>query len=97
MKNLMVHLRWWAGSVGKGSVVMRGTRRAGIPKWRWLRHGYAPRRYREVAGFPCPAAGGKPVRGMTREERRSEAVARRTVAGELGHGRVEVVAVYLAV
>ena len=75
----------------------RDTRRAGIPKSHRLRHGYAQRRYRELAGFPCPAAGGKPVRGMTRDERGSDALARRTIAGELGHGRVDVVAVYLAV
>ena len=27
MKNLMVHLRWWAGVVGKGSVVMKDNAR----------------------------------------------------------------------
>ena len=75
----------------------RDTRRAGIPKSHRLRHGYAQRRYRELAGFPCPAAGGKPVRDMTREERRQDAFARRTLAGELGHGRIDVVAVYVAV
>ena len=30
MKNLMVHLRWWAGVVGKGSVVMKENARYGI-------------------------------------------------------------------
>ena len=30
MKNLMVHLRWWAGVVGKGSVVMKDNARYGI-------------------------------------------------------------------
>ena len=75
----------------------RDTRRAGIPKSHRLRHGYAQRRYRDLAGFPCPAAGGKPVREMTREERRRDAFARRTLAAELGHGRVDVVAVYVAV
>lgn len=74
----------------------RDTRRAGIPKSHRLRHGYAQRRYRELAGFPCAAAGGKAVRSMTREERRLDAMARRTIASELGHGRVEVVAIYCA-
>ena len=72
----------------------RDTRRAGIPKSHRLRHGYAQRRYRELTGFPCAAAGGKSVRGMTREERRLDAFARQTIAGELGHARIDVVAVY---
>ncbi len=73
----------------------RDTRRAGIPKSHRLRHGYGQRRYRELTGFPCAAAGGKGVRAMTREERRLDALARRTIAGELGHARVDVVAVYV--
>ena len=74
----------------------RDTRRAGIPKSHRLRHGYAQRRYRELAGFPCAAAGGKAVREMTGEERRQDGRARRTIAAELGHARVDVVAVYCA-
>ena len=58
----------------------RDTRRAGVPKSHRLRHGYAQRRCRELAGFPCSAAGGNPVRAMTPEERRQEAFARRTIA-----------------
>ena len=74
----------------------RDTRRAGIPKSHRLRHGYAQRRYRELTGFPCAAADGKAVREMTREERRQDWMARRTIAAELGHARVDVVAVYCA-
>ena len=72
----------------------RDTRRAGIPKSHRLRHGYAQRRYRELTGFPCAAAGGKSVRGMARAERRLDGLARQTIADELGHARVDVVAVY---
>ena len=73
----------------------RDTRRAGIPKSHRLRHGYGQRRYQELTGFPCPAAGGKAIRAMTRAERRLDGQARQTVARELGHVRVDVAAVYL--
>lgn len=43
----------------------RDSRRAGILKSHRLRDGYVQRRYRELAGFPCTAAGGKAVRGMS--------------------------------
>ena len=73
----------------------RDTRRAGIPKSHRLRHGYGQGRYRELAGFPCSAAGGKPVRRMTPAERRVDLAARQTVARELGHARLDVASVYL--
>ena len=75
----------------------RDTRRAGIPKSHRLRHGYAQRRYRELAGFACAAAGGKSAREMTREERREDWGARRIIAAELGHGRLDVVGIYCGV
>ena len=55
----------------------RDTRRAGIPKTHRLRHGYGQRRYRELTGFPCAAAGGKVVREMTRAERQVDQSAER--------------------
>ena len=73
----------------------RDTRRAGIPKSHRLRHGYGQRRYRELTGFRCPAAGGKPGRDMTPGERRLDRVARQAVARELGHGRIEIASTYL--
>lgn len=73
----------------------RDTRRAGIPKSHRLRHGYAQRRYRELTGFACGAAGGRATQDMTQRERRLDRAARATVAEELGHVRIEVSAVYL--
>ena len=73
----------------------RDTRRAGIPKTHRLRHGYGQRRYRELTGFACPAAGGKSARDMTRAERRLDRHAREVIARELGHGRIAVAGVYL--
>ncbi len=73
----------------------RDTRRAGIPKSHRLRHGYGQRRYRELTGFPCAAAGGKALRDMTAAERRLDRSARETVARELGHARLDIAATYL--
>ena len=73
----------------------RDTRRAGIPKSHRLRHGYGQRRYRELAGFPCAAAGGRTVREMTPRERRLDRSARQTVARELGHARLDIASTYL--
>ena len=73
----------------------RDTRRAGIPKSHRLRHGYGQRRYSELAGFPCPAAGGRPARDMTPAERRLDRFARETVARELGHARLDIASTYL--
>ncbi|MYE60371.1 MAG: hypothetical protein F4X35_12680, partial [Alphaproteobacteria bacterium] len=73
----------------------RDTRRAGIPKSHRLRHGYGQRRYRELAGFPCPAAGGRPTRDMMPAERRIDRAARQTVARELGHARLDIASTYL--
>ena len=73
----------------------RDTRRAGIPKSHRLRHGYGQRRYRELVGFPCAAAGGKRSRDMTPAERRLDRSARQTVARELGHARLDIASTYL--
>ena len=60
-----------------------------------LRHQYAQRRFRELAGFDCPALGG-PMRGdMTDEQYRADRKVRKIISGELGHGRVAVTSVYL--
>lgn len=70
-------------------------RKAGLHGSHGLRHEYAQQRFRELAGFACPLAGG-PRRGdMTPEMRRADYEARREVAGDLGHGRIDVVNNYL--
>ena len=73
----------------------RETRRAGISRTHALRYGYAQRRYLELAGQPCPAAGGTPVRSRSLGERQADRRARVVIARELGHGRLEIVAVYV--
>ena len=70
-------------------------RRAGFDHMHGLRHGYAQRRYEEITGWRCPALGGPPRRSLQGGRRQLDRDARLTVSRELGHGRIEVVAVYL--
>ena len=69
-------------------------RKAGINGSHGLRHEYAQRRYRELAGFACPLAGGPKRKDMTPEMRRADHEARLEVSRELGHGRVSIVNSY---
>lgn len=70
-------------------------RKAGLHGSHGLRHEYAQQRFRELAGFACPLAGGPKRRDMTPGMRRSDHDARLEIARELGHGRIDVVNVYL--
>ena len=72
----------------------RRTAAAGLDAPHGLRHGYAQRRYEELTGRRCPAAGGARVRDLDRGERAADRRARLTVARELGHGRPAILAVY---
>ena len=73
----------------------RRTAAAGLDAPHGLRHGYAQRRYVELTGRKCPAAGGLRVRDLGAAERAADRRARLTIARELGHGRQAVVAVYV--
>ena len=72
----------------------RQTAAAGLDAPHGLRHGYAQRRYAELTGRRCPAAGGPRVRDLDREERAADRRARLAIARELGHGRPEILATY---
>lgn len=70
------------------------TTRAGISRTHGLRHAYAQRRYLELTGWKPPAAGG-PLRAvLTDQQREADFRARMQISGELGHCRVDVVALY---
>ncbi|KAA3632196.1 MAG: hypothetical protein DWQ08_03850 [Proteobacteria bacterium] len=71
------------------------TARAGFSKLHGLRHGYAQRRYQELTGSTCPAAGGPATRDLTPEQRATDTEARLTISRELGHSREAITAVYL--
>ena len=72
----------------------RQTAAAGFDALHGLRHGYAQRRYGDLTGRRCPAAGGLRLRDLDPEQRATDRHARLTIARELGHGRPSVVAVY---
>lgn len=70
-------------------------RKAGFSKLHGLRHEYAQRRFAEIAGFECPAAGG-PSKGEQSPEQRDRGYqARAVITRELGHEREQITAVYL--
>jgi integrase len=71
------------------------TAQAGLSRLHGLRHAYAQRRYVELTGRVCPAAGGLPSKDQTPEQRALDAAARATISGELGHAREAISAVYL--
>lgn len=68
---------------------------AGLSRLHGLRHEYAQRRYRELTGQACPAAGGLPSKQLTTEQRVLDQQARLTISNELGHAREAISAVYL--
>jgi hypothetical protein len=69
---------------------------AGIHRVHGHRHQYAQVRYREFTGSAAPAAGGPRSKELTAEQREVDREARITISGELGHGRPQIVAVYLS-
>jgi Integrase/Phage integrase, N-terminal len=73
----------------------RQTVRAGLSKLHGLRHAYAQQRYRELTGFPAPAAGGPSSRELTAEQKQTDHEARLLISRELGHEREQITAVYL--
>ena len=95
-----------AGTTEKGSLIPTGKyvqqvkrfeyqcRKAGINGSHGLRHEYAQRRYRELAGFACPLADGPKREELTPAMRRKDYEARLEVSRELGHGRLSIVNSY---
>ena len=68
---------------------------AGFHKLHGLRHAYAQERYRVLTGRQARAAGGKSWSELTAQEKIEDGRARITISEELGHGRSQVVSVYL--
>ena len=71
------------------------TNRVGIRNVHGLRHGYAQRLYRELAGWECPKCGGKTSKQLSNEEKKIDHNVRLIISAELGHKREEITAVYL--
>jgi hypothetical protein len=75
-------------------VYERHTANAGLSKLHGLRHAYAQSRYEELTGWKPPAAGGPAVKHLSKDDRAVDRAARLTISRELGHERVQIVAVY---
>lgn len=71
------------------------TSRASIHHAHGLRHAYAQRRYQDLTGRHCSAKGGLLKKEMTQEQLIIDEAARQIISGELGHERLDVVAVYI--
>jgi hypothetical protein len=70
-------------------------KRVGINGVHGLRHRYAQERYRQKAGWECPARGGPTAKRLTPEQRSIDQRVRLEISLELGHGRTQITAVYL--
>ena len=74
----------------------RQTAAAGLHKLHGLRHAYAQERYEELTGWAAPAAGGPSSAELIKTGNKEEdRAARLTISWELGHFRIQIVAVYL--
>ena len=77
-------------------VYERQTYKAGIRSPHGLRHAYAQARYADLTGWPCPAAGGPSRKDLkTEREQALNDRARCIISEEMGHGRLEILALYL--
>lgn len=70
------------------------TTRAGLSRLHGLRHAYAQRRYEELTGWKCPAAGGPSSKSLTPVQQELDHEARLTVSRELGHERTGILKIY---
>ena len=68
--------------------------RKNICKTHGLRHLYAQQRYEELTGWKCPAKGGLSRKQLSFEQQRIDKAARLQLTSELGHSRVQILAVY---
>lgn len=69
--------------------------KAGIHGVHGLRHDYAQHRYEQLAGWPCPAAGGPNSKQLLPSQKGIDRMARTRVSAEMGHFREQITAVYL--
>ena len=83
------------GYAAQRKLYERQVEAAGLSRMHGLRHAYAQIRYEALTGWKAPAAGGPRRRSLGPAKRRIDKAARMTIARELGHGRLEVVGVYI--
>ena len=68
---------------------------AGLSNMHGLRHQYAQSRYEALTGWKAPTAGGSSKYLLDATQRAIDQRARQQISRELGHGRVQVTAIYL--
>ena len=76
-------------------VYERHTAKAGLSRLHGLRHAYAQSRYEALTGWKPPAAGGPALKHLCKDDRAVDRAARLAISRELGHERMQIVAVYL--
>ena len=79
------------------STFSKACARAGMNNMHGLRHGYAQRRYCDLAGFEVPLLGGPKRAKFTERQAMLDWLARITVSRELGHERIKVTNTYLGI
>ena len=79
------HMRVYEKAMGK----------VGLGRTHGARHMYAQQRYQDLTGRLPPALGGQSRRDMTKEEREKDDEIRLEISRELGHERIQIVAVYI--
>ncbi|MYD43657.1 MAG: integrase [Gammaproteobacteria bacterium] len=68
---------------------------AGFKNFHGLRHGYAQRRYHQLTGWHCPAAGGLKRVELAPEQKALDESMRLKLSRELGHNRIEITTTYI--
>lgn len=67
----------------------------GLDRAHGLRHHYAQQRYLALTGFEAPAVSGVQSKFLSKDGKAADRAARAVITQELGHGRLQVTAVYL--
>lgn len=73
----------------------RDMQQAGFSGTHGARNKYAADRYKELTGRECVARGGIHPRDMSKQQYRQDREARQVISREMGHERLDVIAVYL--
>ena len=71
------------------------TAKAGFHKLHGLRHQYAQERYERITGWKSPVCGGPKRAVLSSADKQLDNTARQLISRELGHERIEVLAVYI--
>jgi hypothetical protein len=69
--------------------------RVGIHGVHGHRHFYAQARYQALTGWACPARGGPTRKQLSPQQRMRDREVRAQISREMGHGREQIVSVYV--